>query len=365
MSTEQLLEPYNVPHSNLPRDIVVLGGGTGNSTVLTGLSEYRAEGLTAVVSPFDDGGGTGELRKAYPDSLAMGDLRQCAGAMAPENVQRLMGFRFGEGLESGVDISGQTLGNLALLAAFQQAGGNMTKALSEIKDVFQIEGNLTPVSHDNRILRFYLPNGTMIEGEHELEETEVPNLKGTRVAFAEEKGTDTDADKTEISGEAEAAIKNADIVVLAPGDAYTSIGPNLAVRGMKEALQSAKVVMMISNLMNRNRHTVGFTTKDYVDEYTRIAGGRFIDRVIYNTGKLDPAALAAQKKTGSLPVRPDVKGLKADGYTVRGVDLLSRKTVEKNPNDPIAHLRTEIRHDSGKLAGAILNVYLNNGFAEK
>lgn len=349
--------PVYFPHSNLPQEIVVIGGGTGNSTVLSGLSPYIREGLTAVVSPFDDGGGTGELRKAYPGTMAVGDLRQCAGAMAPDDAAKFLGFRFGEGEEADANVSGQTLGNLAILAALQQADGDMTEALSRIKRFFTIEGNITPVSHDNRRLRFELPDGTTINGEHNLEETQIPSLKGTKIGF--------DAEQTDISDEAEAAIKSADIVVIAPGDLYTSIGPNLAVRGMKEALKEAKVKMMISNLMNRDRHTVGFTTRDYVNEYTRIVGGRFIDRVIYNTGKLDRLDLADQRAVGSHPVRPDVKGLKADGYTVRGMDLLSRTRVAKDPKDKINHLRTEIRHDAGLVAGGIIGVYLNNGFGNK
>jgi len=99
----------------VPLKIVVIGGGTGNSTVLSGLKPWVGDGLTAIVSAFDDGGGTGKLRDEYEGLLAVGDLNQCLVALSnsPKEELELLRHRFHEGVKNGVlGLHGQTLGNL-------------------------------------------------------------------------------------------------------------------------------------------------------------------------------------------------------------------------------------------------------------
>lgn len=358
----------------LPRRIVVIGGGTGSATVVRAFTQdpFNGVGVTAIATTFDDGGGTGELRKVYPDLPAVGDLRQCFGAMSnlSPTVLRALASRFGGGASSKLNVEGQTLGNLMIARIIQtelQYGGTFSSALDIVSQLFQIKGNVAPPSNDIRTLVFNLSDGTRIFGEHTAEETKRDSFKGAKISFCAERkdGKGIALRQAVISDEADRAIREADVVILAPGDLYTSVGPNLAVKGMKEALGSARLVIMVSNLMNRDRHTVGFTTADYVEEYTRIIGAPVIDRVIYNTASLDPVALKAQASKGSFPVRPDLKRLQAEGYAVRGFDLLSRKRVAFDPHDAIAASRSEIRHSPAKLAAATLDVYLGNGFADK
>jgi uncharacterized cofD-like protein len=355
---------YAESFSPSPEEIVVIGGGTGTSTVVSGLTAkpYSGEGVTAIVNTFDDGGGTGELRRVYKDLPAVGDLRQCFAAMSrlSPGAQRALARRFGAGdISDNLNLKGQTQGNLLIASALQTElgqDGTFSSALEIIGELYQIKGNVVPASDDVRTLSFGLPNGRFIEGEHQAEEAKIKSFMGATISFNKE---------TNISDEAEAAIKSADMVVLAPGDLYTSIGPNLVVQGMREALQEANVVVMIANLMNRDRHTRGFTALDYAREYTRLIGAEVIQRVIVNKEQLNPEALAEQRQDGSSPVRPNIRGLQKEGYTVRSFDLLSHDTVDLDPNDAISDSRSLIRHDPYKVASALFSVYVNNGFAGK
>lgn len=344
-------------HSDIKR-IVVIGGGSGASVVLRGASPIFGTGVTAVVNNFDDGGGTGKLRTEYPGLSAVGDVGKCAMAMsaAPAEVKELFNSRFKDG-KGDLGLGGQTLRNLILAMASNQEGDDLNAALRLVENIFQVQGKVVAASNDNRNLRFVLPDGLVIEGEHNAEEALIPSFKGVKIEF--------DDPDTKISKEADEAIRSADMVVFAPGDLYTSLGPTLAVKGMREALMDTKVVVMISNLMNRNRHTVGFSTLDYADELTRIIGAPVIQRIIYNTQALNPEALEEQRVRGSSPVLPDIEGLEKAGYVARGADLLSQEKVVIDPFDEIGASRSQIIHSGQKVADILLEIYEKNGFGAK
>lgn len=345
-------------NSAVPLKVVVIGGGTGNSTVLSGLKNWVGDGLTAIVNTFDDGGGTGKLRAEYADLLALGDLNQCLLALSNLSADELslLRHRFEEGVheEGSLGLHGQTLGNLILAAASQLRGGNFADALSLVSRLFNITGTVLPASHDNRRLQLTLPDGTVIQGEHEAEITDVPSFKGALVGFNKQ--------PTVISDEARQAIGQADLVVLAPGDLYTSLAPNLVVQGMREALEQATAVVLVCNLMNRSRHTADFTALDYAREYERLIGARVIDRVLYNT-KLPPAtALESQARIGSKPVLADAGELQRAGYVPVGMDLLSAAEVLPDPDDALGATRSLIRHDPVKVAHALMSIYFGRTF---
>lgn len=345
------------PQNPVHLKVVVIGGGTGNSTVLSGLKAWVGDGLTAIVSTFDDGGGAGKLRAEFEGLMAVGDLRQCLRALsdAPQEELTLLEHRFHEGVQHGeFGLEGQTLGNLIITAASQQSNGNFADALSMVGRMYNIRGSVLPASHDSRRLKITLTNGQVILGEHQAEMTELPSLKGADIGF--------DASPTSISKEAKRAIEDADMVVLAPGDLYTSVAPNLAVKGMREALQKATAVVLVCNLMNRSRHTAGYSALDYALEYERIIGARVIDRVLYNTEELDQKPLKMQAREGSYPVLADSRALRKAGFTPVGKDLLSHEAVILNRHDQLASTRSTIRHDPEKVALALMGVYFNNGF---
>lgn len=358
--------------TGLPQNIVVIGGGTGSSAVIRALTQepFSGKGVTAIATTFDDGGGTGALREVYPDLPAVGDVRQCLDAMSQLSpiARDALASRFGSGDDSDrLNVEGQTLGNLVIARTIQrmlQKGGTFNAALEAVGQLLQIKGRVVAPSDDIRTLIFDLPDGTRVYGEHQAEQTLIPSFEGAKLSFLNgRRGTSDGAEEVvepaHISREADAAIRDSDLVIIAPGDLYTSIAPNLSVEGMSSALKAAKAVIMISNLMNRDRHTVDFTVHTYAKEVSRLIGNGVIQHVIYNTGRPDDGVLQTQTAKGSHPVRPNLSALTRDKYGPRGFDLVSHIGIGIDEDDPLAELRSQIRHDPAKLAAAILQVYIS------
>lgn len=329
---------------------VVIGGGTGNFTVLSGLKPHVGEGLTAVVGMADDGGSTGVLRDER-GVLPPGDIRQCLVALSnsPQETREFYNHRLTEGKSGSGGLAGHTVGNLMIAAAQEIKGGDMNAALDMIGRIFDIQGQVLPATLDDRRLRLTTVDGEIIDGEHAAEENNTPSLFGAKVGF--------DTEPTDINERAEAAIKEADMVVIAPGDLYTSIAPALAVRGMKEALQATRGVVQVANLMNRHRHTAGFTVSTHASEIERIVGTPVLDHVIYNNEQPNEATLARYANEGEFAVEADLDTLAHATYKAIGKSLLSHAEVKLDPTDTLAATRSLIRHDSKRVAHALMELY--------
>lgn len=329
---------------------VVIGGGTGNFTVLSGLKSHGIENLTAVVGMADDGGSTGVLRDEY-GVLPPGDIRQCLIALsdAPQSTRETLQHRFEEGV-----LKGHVVGNVLITAALEIGAkkGDLNAAYDNLNDTFRIKGRVLPATLDDRRLRVTTLDGQVIDGEHAVEETKISSLRGAKVGFT--------VDPTSLNERAEAAIKEADMVIIAPGDLYTSIAPALAVRGMKGALRDTRQVVQVANLMNRNHHTVGFSVSDYASEIERIVGMPVLDHVLYNTEQPHADALqryAAEKK---YLVGIDERALKRAAYEAIGRPLLSHIEAAPSSADALAQSRSLVWHDQGKIARSLLGIYWSN-----
>lgn len=329
---------------------VVIGGGTGNFTVLSGLRPHIGEGLTAVVGMADDGGSTGVLRDER-GVLPPGDVRQCLVALSnsPQETRDFFNHRLSKGKTENSGLAGHTIGNIMIAGAQEMMDGDINAALDMVGRVFDIKGRVIPATVDDRRLRLTTVDGEVIEGEHVAEESSIPSLRGAKVGF--------DVEPTKINERAEAAIKEADLVVIAPGDLYTSIAPALAVRGMREALKASQGVVQVANLMNRERHTAGFSVSTHASEIERIVGEPVLGHVIYNTEEPDKETLARYAGQGEYLVEADLDELARATYHAIGKPLLSHAEVKLDPNDAIAATRSLIRHDPQKVAHALLGVY--------
>lgn len=330
--------------------ITVIGGGTGNFTVLSGLKPLVGEGLTAVVNMADDGGSTGELRDRH-GVLPAGDARQCLVALSNESdeMRALFNTRFSE--TDGFGPTPHNFGNLLFLAA-ERATGSYKGALDLAGRILNITGKVVPVTHDNRRLVITTTDGNVIYGEHSAEKTHVPSLQGANVAF--------DKNPTQISPEAEASIKESDLTVIAPGDLYTSIAPALAVRGMYEALSSTRV-LMVTNIMNRPRHTFGFDAATHAAEVERIVGGPVLNYLLTNSEEPSQDDIRRYEEEEGEILVPVIKENFSPHYKVFTRHLLSNETIEKNPNDKLANTRSLVRHSPAKVGRGIMTVLYTNG----
>ena len=326
------------------RKIVVIGGGTGTFVVLQGLRPYHFE-LSAIVSTADDGGSTGVLRDEL-GVLPPGDIRQALVALSPESsvLRDLFGYRFEDG-----SLKGHSFGNL-LLSALEKVTGSFDRAVLEAGRVLAVDGQVIPVSRDPAYLRAEMADGSIIKGEHAIDEYIWSERSALQRIWLEP--------SCQLHPLAEAAIEEADLVALAPGSLFTSLIPNLVVEGMAEALRATKApVVYISNLMTERGHTGAFFVQDFVDVLEEYAGKSFIDYVVYNTRMPAPELLERYKKEMErIPVRVDPKRRKHLSYKLVGVSLLNTRPAAVAAQDALAASRTLIRHDPTKVADVLYSL---------
>ena len=286
-----------MPNKNASK-IVVIGGGTGAFTVLSGLRKYPVE-LSAIVSMADDGGSTGVLREEF-GILPPGDVRRVLVAMSHSDrlLSDLFNYRFEEG-----GLRGHTFGNI-MLTALERVTGSFEDAVDEAARILRVRGKVFPVTLNNVRLFAELEDGKVISGETNLD---IPKhdgrLKVSRVWLRPE---------AKLNEKARKAIQEADLVIIGPGDLYTSIIPNLLVFGMKEALKKspAKKAFVV-NLMTKWGETNGFTAADFLSALEKYLGRDVLDYIVVN--KKRPASERARHyekenaefiEPGDLPVKP-------------------------------------------------------------
>lgn len=326
--------------------IVVVGGGTGTFVVLSGLKRHPVD-LTAVVSMADSGGSNRVIRDEF-GLLPTSDIRQCMVALAEDNgdsalLRELFMYRF----HKGKGISGMTFGNL-FMAALADTMGSQEKAIEETGKILRIKGRILPVSIDKVDLMAEYENGVKVVGEHEIDKAEHKgSLRITKFSTTPRARVDKHAAR---------AIGEADLVVLGPGDLFTSVLADAVVAGVSQALRSCKgKVVYVVNLMTRWGQTYEYTASDHVAEIEKYIGKTVLDAVIVNSNFDYPKSLLrAYKKEKAKPVEDDLKG---DGYKIVRRDLISFTRHKKALGDKLH--RSLLRHDAVKLAGALLWV-LNN-----
>ena len=327
--------------------IVVIGGGTGSFVVLSGLKNY-ARDITALVSMADDGGSTGQLRDEM-GVLPPGDVRQCLVALSRSpSVRDLFNYRFDEGT-----LAGHAFGNL-FLAALEKMTGSFAAAVNMASEILRVDGKILPITLDN-IVAVAKDGGQTYRGQ---EAVEKQTFKG-RPKISVEKFNGRGSVKA--NPEAIEAIAEADLVVISPGNLYATLGMALSVPGVGAALRkTAARCVYICNLVTKPGQTDSYQAHDFAAEIERMAGGEFLDYVIYNVHQPSRKLLKSYASSGELPVGINAAALKKAHYHARGAELLAGE-IWQNPNqkDPIASRRTLIRHDPDAVARVIMKIYFS------
>ena len=250
------------------KKIVVLGGGTGMSTLLKGLKLFPLD-ITAVVSVCDDGKSTGRLREEF-NTIAVGDIRRVITSLSETEplIEKLMNYRF----ETTSDLNGHTVGNL-ILTALANITGNMSDGIESLSKVFNLKGKVLPLTEDNVILAAEMMDGTNVIGEHNITEVH----KQIKKVYYEEKSTTNPLVLKEIT--------KADLIILSMGSLYTSVIPNLINDDIKEELAKSKAkIMYICNMMTQPGETDDYKVSDHIKALNEYLGERKVDIVIANDG---------------------------------------------------------------------------------
>ncbi len=273
--------------------IVVVGGGTGLSTMLRGLKKH-SHNITAIVTVADDGGGSGDLRNDL-GMLPPGDVRNCILALANTEpvMDDLLNYRFKDGR-----LKGQSFGNL-FLAAMNGISINFEDAVQKMSSVLAVRGQVLPVTLDYMELEAILENGNIIKGESNIPDAVIKQkskIKELRII----------PEEADALGDALIAIEEADAIILGPGSLYTSILPNLLVKDITRAIEYAQCPKIyICNVMTQPGETTDFTVSDHVGEIIKYCGNNVIDTVIANVEEIDEVLKNRYEEKGSQVVKLD------------------------------------------------------------
>ncbi len=254
----------------MSKKVVILGGGTGTSTLVRGLKEFPVD-ISVVVSVCDDGKSTGKLREEF-DIPAVGDLRRVIAALSETEplFEKLLEYRF----NTTSDLNGHTVGNL-LLAALCNITGNMSDGIKSLSKVLNLKGKVLPLTEDNVILMGKMSDGSIVEGEHNITESD----KSIKDIYYKE--------TPKITPGVIKDIKEADMIILSMGSLYTSIICNLISDDVVKAIDESKgKILYVCNMFTQPGETDNFTVSRHINVLNDHLGKRKVDTVIINDGKI-------------------------------------------------------------------------------
>lgn len=318
--------------------VVSIGGGTGLSALLRGLKHHVHEPLrparyrphisriTAIVTVTDEGGSSGRLRKEFR-VLPPGDIRNCLVALAEDEelFTQLFRYRF----SNGRGLAGHSLGNL-LLTALTHLTRDFARAVKVSSEVLAIRGEIFPSTLSDVRLRARLRDGRTVDGESRITKTRTPVERLSIVPSGSRPLPETLV-----------ALRQADLITLGPGSLYTSLIPNLLVRGIGQAIASSKALKIyIANLMTQPGETKRYTASQHLRAIQEHAGRKLFDLVILNTTPLSAPLRRKYAAQRAEPVSNDLAEIRQLGAEPVLAELLEEDRVA--------------RHDSRRLAKLVL-----------
>ncbi len=305
------------------KKLICFGGGNAMpKAVLQELKNYDEFEITSVTSMVDSGGSTGALRREL-NVLPPGDIRRhiLALSQAEEWKKKLWKFRFANDIVFEDGHRGHNFANI-FIAGLEYVLGDFEKALEIVHEFMCVKGKCLPATLDKVMLYAELENGQILRGEHEID---VPKNRDGKLRIK----------KIWLEPEAKAyepvlkAIEEADVIIIGPGDLYSSIIPCFLPAGIKDALEKTNATkIFIAPAMTKLGETYGYTLEDFVEEIERYAC--VLDYVIYNTNILEENVINEFKKEEPLLCEPVLPKSKDKRFL--GKDLLAENgRVEYDP----------------------------------
>jgi uncharacterized cofD-like protein len=282
---------------------------------------------------FDSGGSTGILREefGYP---SFGDIRQCLVALSDKDngqvvaLNSALDFRF----DAESSLNGHSVGNL-VLAALTTVYSGLQAAIDELSRMMQLEGQVVPVTLDEAHLCARLIDGQVIQTESAID------LRGANGPGISEVYLDNEVSA---NGRALQAIREADVILLGPGDLYTSVIPNLLVQEVSDAIRdTVSPVIYACNLMTKLGETDGYGTSRFASEVVRYIGGRKLDYLLVNGTNFRKDVLKVYSAEHAQPVDFDNNDLDKFCHEILVTDLAYVEGVT-------------VRHNSERLAGIVM-----------
>lgn len=313
------------------KNVVVIGGGTGLSSMLAGMKHIPDVNLTAIVTVADDGGSTGRIRDVY-NIPAMGDVRHVLTAMADTEAeslfQELMNYRFA----GTTDVGGHQLGNLIFLALMDITGSFMG-AIQSISKILKVKGTILPSTLDSAILYALMSDGTLVRGEKNIPEC---HNSIEKVFYQQD---------IQCYPKAIEAIQKADLIIYGLGSLYTSIMPNLIIPEISQAIyENPCPRIYFCNAMSQPGETDGYSVEDHIRAIERHTFKNPVDLVVVNNGSLDERIKVKYDVMDSHRVKVQEKE--------HSYDILQRPMIYTDENG-------RVRHDPSAVAAVVEEILAN------
>jgi len=318
--------------------VVAIGGGTGLSTLLKGLKHYVLSpsetlvgqpelavirDLCAVVTVSDDGGSSGRLRKEL-NMLPPGDIRNCIVALSEDEA--LLSKLFRHRFDKGSGLEGHSFGNL-FLAALTSLTSDFSEAVRLSSEILLTRGHIYPATTSNIELEALMEDGTRVRGE-----TKITASKG-RIKELSLVPPDVGPMPQTLE-----AIATADLITIGPGSLFTSLIPNLLVRGISEAIvQSAATKVYICNLMTQANESLGLTAADHIRALNRHAQKQIFDYALINRAPVSDGLKAKYALEGACQIVNDLDEVEALGVIPVLGDYLEEAAVARHNTARVAH----------------------------
>jgi len=329
---------------NLKNDklkVVLIGGGTGTSSILEGIKKYT-DNITVVVNVTDSGRSSGLIRKDF-NMLAPGDARNCLIALS--NSEQLLcdlfQYRF-----KNAGLEGHSFGNL-FIAALADLTGSFENAIEEVSKILKLKGRVFPSTFDNINICAELEDGTLLKEENAIidrDNDEVYNRSPIKKVFHNP--------IAKANEKALKAIEEADLIVLSPGSLYTSIISNLLVEGIPESIaRSNGKKVYVCNIMSQVSQTYGYKASDHINkinEYLKCD----LDFVILNNKSPNEDLIESYKMENAHLIENDIDKIENSGISVIAEDLLD-DVKEKRI---LWEKKNLLRHDPDKISEVLVGL---------
>lgn len=301
-------------------NIVVIGGGTGLNTVLTGLKQYT-NNLTAIVTISDYGEMATNSRKQL-QMLPLGDVKDSIVSLASKEGKfgELMNYEFQSGKLKGLNFSD------IYFSAMREISGNFEDSIIKSNEIFNMIGKVIPVTLDEMKIVAELANGYIVE-----EKSRIPEVVSEKI---------TKINRILISpsncrpapGVVE-AIKSADCIIIGPGSLYTNVIPNLLINGVTKAIkESAAIKVYVSNIMTEPGQTDNYSVSDHLNAIIEHCGNGIVDYCIYDTGEVIPEFIKKYNLEGQDLVEQDIEKVKGIKFLQRNLSMVKDEWIRHDPS---------------------------------
>ena len=301
-------------------NIVVIGGGTGLNTVLTGLKNYT-NNLTAIVAVSDYGEAISNSRKEL-EMLPLGDIKDSIVSLASkeEQIEKLMNYEFKTGKLKGLNFSD------IYFSAMKNITGNFEDSIIKSNEIFNMVGKVMPVTLDEMKIVAELANGYIVE-----EKSRIPEVVSDKITKINRIMLNP-SNCRPAPGVVE-AIKNADCIIIGPGSLYTNVIPNLLVNGVAKAIkESTAIKVYVSNIMTEPGQTDNYSVTDHINAIIEHCGTGIIDYCIYDTGEIIPEFIKKYNLEGQDLVEQDVDKIKRIKFLQRNLSMISNDLIRHDPS---------------------------------